>query len=482
MMSAISGKRRIFCFLLAAVFPLFGRESRLTVSVPEKQVTPVILSGKQLLQRASGKVLRDSLQVRTARGQVIPVQVDPRNALGEYAGCKTPYLAPEDEIVFLTVPGDGQKYEILYGDSRRPQDFPQQITTEIPASFTDLALTNSDQLRIEIKASGARPNEKKVTVRETELKSAEASGTNAVPLEHLLLERRKKQAAPSRSTRGDYARGGMVMYFRNCRLTDTGSWENMTIPVQPFGRSRDSAAWSLPEIIVSGPVRKIVRIRHREDLRKDVIKNGLYLRKGFRGKTKVEHCFTIYAKTGIVDFMETVEYANVDLGMLLAYAFPLRLGNVPSCDQLLLIPDDLADGKIRAVPQKDFLPGDLPKNSFYDLYVNPVHRKNLPGYFGYMDKKSKIAAAVFYDPVMSETETTSLTIQGNVENFRKGRADGSNAILAKTVFVGKNGSGKPGIFRIRFRFFADASGNPEAVRSACIFWKNNTPYLVSGGK
>ena len=258
-------------------------ECRLRVQLPVAPVRvrlPVTIRGAALRRAGvEGRIPTGSFRVVGPRGE-LACQVDESDGTGEWLACGNRVLDDDDELVFLAdLVDDGPSLCFVYF-SRHPRP-PGRYATALRYSRPSAAL-NKAPIHGVFYAPG--------------LKLGVKGPKTSEPMAHDLL---------------NYCSGAISAFrWRDYDFVHpVRSWM-WFIPRHPFGAGQAAAEWSLPELVIDGPVRKVVRMEGK----------GL----GERVRT-VRHCIAVTADGGVVDFREAVEYAEGAEAVKLTFGFPLAV-------------------------------------------------------------------------------------------------------------------------------------------------------------
>lgn len=443
---------------------------------------PVIIKGEKLLTAHKGKkIRRDQIVIKGKKGAVYPVQVDCRTKNGAFIPRKDPWLTAFDEIVFLGDTSRDTQYKVIIASAQKTVPGKGVKVTASENLFTDIMLTNNNKVSIQVKSSGARSEQDAVQEMKDEKKEwvVGETGANALPIEMLV---KTPPASPKNKgkkvKRGDFSKGGMTIRFDGISMTDSISWTGLTVPSQPIGRSQNDAPWSKPVIVAQGPVRTIVRITYVEPNAKDIITNGLYVRKGLHGRLAAENLFTLYENSGIIDYQERIYYEKLDQYAMLDYSFSLTAGRGADNKQEIILPDDLNDKSIYTLPIQT-LQSYFPKKglTLTVVHQNPIHQKPLERYYGIAAPGGN-GIALFY-PAKSDTKlevSNSLVLRCNpsllARNFR-----GTLAPTVSWQFFDGTFRYK-GTLDINYRFFLFRKGEKGLIRSNYLFYANSEKHIL----
>jgi len=258
-------------------------EGRVSLRLPASPVAtplPVVVPGKAL--RGAGvpdRIPVASFRVIGPHGE-IPCQVDERDGTLELQPHGNHRLDDDDELVFLAPFSDAAPVECFVYFSRHPRP-PGQYRTSLRYG---------------------RPS----------------AAFNAAPVHGMFYDRDFKLAVkgpklpdPTARSVHNYCSGAIsaLRWRGHDYVRPTSSW-TWFVPGHPFGACAAAVTWSLPELVVDGPVRKVVRMES-SDLPEPV--------------ESVRHTFAVYAGCGVVDFEETVLYREDQEKIALRFGFPLGL-------------------------------------------------------------------------------------------------------------------------------------------------------------
>jgi len=263
-------------------------ECRVRVDVPAAPVAmrlPVVISGAAL--RRTGveeRVPTASFRVVGPDGEV-PSQVDERDGTAEWVSRPNRRLDEDDELVFVAGSGpSGPSAHFVYF-SRHPRP-PGRYRTALRYGRPSAAFNKApihgvfydDEFKVGVKGP--------------------------------------KTADPTARDVLNYCSGAIssVRWRGYDFVYPVRAWQ-WFIPRHPFGGGASEAVWSLPELVIDGPVRKVVLMR------------GMNV-----GVTvaSVRHWVAVYAGCGVVDFTEAVEHTAVPQSPMYKFQFPLAV-----CDDLV---------------------------------------------------------------------------------------------------------------------------------------------------
>ena len=260
-----------------------GWEGRVRLVVPPVPArVPVTVAG-DVLRRAGveGDVPVGSLRVVGPAGE-IPCQVDERDGTGELVRHGNRLLDGDDELVFFIDRRDAAVSTYFIYSSRHPRP---------PGKYVS-------KLRYG-RPSGA-------------FNDAVAHGTFYVG-DLKVSVKGPKLADPMARSKHNYCSGAIsALQWRGHRFISPSRAWMWFIPNHPFGATPSTVTWSLPRLVVDGPVRKVVRME-ATNLPAPV--------------ERVRHYVAVYADCGVVDFEEVVEYGAVEEDIKLGFGFPI--GMVP---------------------------------------------------------------------------------------------------------------------------------------------------------
>lgn len=475
--------------LLTAVFCCFalvsmGMEITLVTKGMEKTAVkvPVVIKGEKLLAANKGRMIRrDQIVIKGKKGAIYPVQVDCRTKTGAFIPRKDPRLTASDEIVFLADTSRDVQYKVVIASAKKPASGAGVKISASGNTFTDIMLTNNNKVSIQVKSLGAKSKNDAVREMKEEKKewTVGETGANALPIEMLVkASPATTKAKPKKVKRGDFSKGGMTIRFDGISMTDSISWTGLTVPSQPIGRSQNDAPWSKPVIVAHGPVRTIVRITYVEQKAKDIITNGMYVRKGLHGRLAAENLFVLYENSGIIDYEERIFYEKLDQYAMLDYGFPLSAGRGADNKQELILPDELKEKTLYTLPVKTLV-SYFPKKNLMQQIVhrNPFHQKRLEDYYGIAAPQGN-GIVLFYTP---KTDTklevsNSLTLRCNPSllnrNFR-----GTFAPSVSWQFF-DGGFRHNGTLAVNFRFFLFRKGEKALIRPNYLFYANPEKYII----
>jgi len=121
-----------------------------------------------------------------------------------------------------------------------------------------------------------------------------------------------KLADPMARSKHNYCSGAISAFqWRGHRFINPSSAWTWFIPNHPLGATPSAVKWSLPMLVVDGPVRKVVCME-ATDLPAPA--------------ERVRHYVAVYADCGVVDFEEVVEYGKVEKAIKLSFGFPIGMG------------------------------------------------------------------------------------------------------------------------------------------------------------
>lgn len=259
-------------------------EHRIAFRMPENpvpMVVPVLLSGELLCAAGVAEgVPTGSFRVIGPGGE-LPCQVDERDGTGELVTAPNHRLDRDDELVFIATTAPGVSLGCFLYFSQHPKP-PGRYATHLRYG----------------RPSGAF---KRAPVHgvfyDTDLKIAVKGPKLADPTAHNLL---------------NYCSGAIsALRWRGFDfVTPWRAWM-WFIPRHPFGAGASPVSWSLPEVVVNGPVRKAVRMTARAPA---------------EGVREVRHVVSVFSACAVVDFEEAVDYAGVGGERKeLEFVFPVRM-------------------------------------------------------------------------------------------------------------------------------------------------------------
>lgn len=337
----------------AATGTRYAVDARFAAQPFTMQDMPVVLTGADLY-RLAGAVRPAIAGLRVQlNGTERPCQVDERNGTGRPAGTNG-ILDPDDELSFYL-------------------DFE-------PGKATTLTLSWSDGLA---QPEGAGPG------------AAASAGTGVrtrteteVPYVELWAETERFRLGmnaeglddTTEHRIGNYGRAAFsVLEFEGKRLTDiTSAWSNV-IPAHPFGYGEAENRWSALQVMERGPVRTLITTEcpgHEDGVRA---------------------VFTVYGRGPAVDVSYELRYRRLEAEerpQALAFRYPMRLGEKPDANDVLLVP--VAGGTHRG----RLTAADL--TAFYPThYETPLPEE---GWFAWVDVVEHVGLAVFFEDMSAVRE------------------------------------------------------------------------------
>ena len=261
-----------------------GWEQRIPLRVPESpaaMAVPVLIPGEQLCAAGVPEgAPTGAFRVVGPEGE-LPSQIDERDGTGELVRAPNLRLDADDELVFVATTGPAAAFDCFLYFSRHPRP-PGRYRTRLRYGRPSGAFKSAP-------AHGVfYDGDFKVAVKGPKLPD---------PTAHDLLNYCSGAISTLRWRGFDY-------------VTPWRAWM-WFIPRHPFGAGAVPVSWSLPEVLVDGPVRKTVRMTARAPV---------------EGVREVRHVVSVFAGCATVDFEQAVEYADVDgERKKLEFVFPVRV-------------------------------------------------------------------------------------------------------------------------------------------------------------
>lgn len=261
-----------------------GWEHRVKLVIPPAPGSgrlPVTIAGSVLRQAGvEGDVPVGSLRVVGSPGE-IPCQVDERDGTGELIRHGNRLLDDDDELVFFIDCRDvAASYFIYFSRHPRPPGkYVSKLRYGRPSGAFNDAVAHGTFYAGDLKVSVKGP----------------------------------KLTDPMARSKHNYCSGAIsALQWRGHRFISPSRAWTWFIPNHPFGATPSTVIWSLPKLIVDGPVRKVVCLEA----------TGLPA-----PVESVRHYVAVYADRGVVDFEEVIEYGAVEKDIKLSLGFPI--GMVP---------------------------------------------------------------------------------------------------------------------------------------------------------
>ena len=263
----------------------------------------LVLSGRQLYELTALDDLSWESVRLFAGGRELAIQVDERDGTSHYTRKGNGRLDYDDELVFgvSLPPSTAVTYELYYDSKpgRQPQ-FPKAAVSfeEVSTDITDAILSNG-RLKANLKGPAKQPGENRI----------DSHGAGAITECSL-------DGKPFTRIRQNWSN----FFFGNPWTSDGG--------------------WTMPELIISGPLRSVVRTHLPHFMRQN--EAGL---KTFEGT--VTNYFAMYGTVPVLDAEQRVEYQWSDSQWTGTYSFYTTVGQSLDPNDLLFVP---VEGKPHRVP------------------------------------------------------------------------------------------------------------------------------------
>jgi hypothetical protein len=299
-----------------------------------------------------------------------PVQVDERDGTGHYLATGNGRLDADDELVFrVSLPARAAETCHLYCDTT-PSGGPAwpaaAVTFEAVSTDIGDALLSNGRLAARLKGPARKPG------------ANDISNYGAGAITECSLD-----GKPFTRIRDNWSN----YFFANPWSTDAG--------------------WSLPEKVVAGPLRSIVRLRLPEVTQKD--QTGQITLRG-----KVDHYYALYGAAPVLDLEQRLEYPWSDRRWSAQYVFYATVGHAPDAQDVLWVP--VAGAPVRVALQDAAVYGNRylehrPEQGWMAA-LDPVEKHGCALFYARMDEVRENLACVDYGPARELTPSVARWTDG----------------------------------------------------------------------
>ena len=330
-----------------------GWEARVPIVVEAREgllpKQPVVLRWGEIAERLGDPKARLCSLRLVAHGELVPFQVDHRDAKGDFLAPGNLTLDRQDEVVFVAP--SGRQTELCLYVSQRPKpliSFPSGVEVETPRR---------------------QRFHRKLTTADL---SIGVQGTGGLDL--------------SANTQANSGRGTVVaISWRGCGLNWQGQHWGAVMNGHPFPTDEENR-WRTVKLLVDGPVRKVVAVSCSNSTRKAADGSVAW-------QADVTRYFSMFAGVPLYDVEDVAHCSAVQENWTGTYIDRFHPGSRPDENDVLW---DGSSGSVREFPLAD-------KNISVEHTGGLVNTEDvLDRWYAWFDEKERMGLAVFYGPAQED--------------------------------------------------------------------------------
>ena len=405
-----------------------GWEARVPVAVEPRPGLllkhPVVLRWGDIAEKLGDvEVMLSSVRL-VEDGELVPFQVDHRDAKGDFLPPGNPTLDPEDELVFVTAEDRRAELYLYVSEGPKPPvTFPSGVTVRSLRRGQAHQMLSAAGLEIDVQGTGLLD----VSVN-----------------------------VQANSARGSVPRLNWKGVEHNRMGTDWSVFMNG----HPFPTGAKNR-WQAVKLLVDGPVRKVVGVRC-DDSTSKAADGSVVLR------ADVTRYFSVFADVPLYDVEDVVHCSQVQENWTGTYTNKCHAGHDRDAADVLW---DGSSGSVRLLPLAD-------KNITreYAASGNLVSTDDVVDrWYAWFDEKERMGLAVFYGHSQNGGEVplpARIAFAGGWEMW-------STVSRASFIYQGLK---SPTTLRHRFRVVGLGDASPEQVADEYRLWEEPASAFAGIGK